>query len=71
MIDTVNNLLLLQLTAPIKLQQLPLHPLILQQLHAVLLVEVYELDLLVLLLNVILVRSRLIIYKFGLVITVL
>lgn len=40
MVNAVNNLLLLQLLRPVHLQKLSLHELVLQQLHAVLLIEI-------------------------------
>ena len=52
MVHTMNNLLLLQLLCAVELQQLSLHVLIFQQFHAILLVEVYQLNLLILLLDI-------------------
>lgn len=62
----MDYLVLLKLVCPVQLKQLALHPLILQQLHAVLLVEVDQLDLMILLLDIIIVICVRIIYKFDL-----
>jgi hypothetical protein len=64
----VNNLVLLHLGGSVELQQLALHPLIIEQFHAVLLVEIDKLDLMVLLLDIIIVICGRIITKFDLVI---
>ena len=55
MVHSVMILILLMLVRLIELHELALHPLVLQQLHAILLVEVDELNLMILLLDIIIV----------------
>lgn len=54
------DVLLLLVLGLDKLHELPLHPLVLQLFHAVLLVKVYQLDLQILLLNVVIVVNLII-----------
>ena len=60
--------MLLHLLGTVYLKQLALHPLVLEELHAVLLIEVDQLDLLVLLLNIIIVAHLVISSGSGFII---
>jgi len=61
--------MLLQVISLVELEEFALHPLIFEQLHAILLIEVDNLDLMVLLLDIIIViYRRRIITKFDLLI---